>query len=144
MGLMKSLPEAIAEPEHRAIPLEVLRVFYRDAVEAESIRTVAAECDVGHSTLQKFVTGETTTPHPRIRRLLALHYLRSQGGAADRHHERDALDFVLPGLPGRMRDQAAAQIRDVVQRTYESAGLPPPEWVGSGEGTPRATGGERC
>lgn len=140
---MRSMEEEAEEKEHRAVPLDVLRAFYRDAAEANSIRTVSAACDVGRSTLQKFISGQTT-PHPRIRRQLAQYYLRSSGKSADWHRERQALDFLLSGLAGRLRDQAAAQIRDVVRHTYESAGRPAPEWVGSDEASPRASGGERC
>lgn len=108
------------EPEHRAVPVEDLRRFARDQAELTSIRQVAAEVGLGRTTLHKFIAGETM-PHPRIRRLLALWYLRRHVPAADDaavRPYRSALDVLLSGLPDEARPRAASDVLDVLARGH--------------------------
>src|SRR5688500_4392342 len=94
--------------DHRAVPLAVLRDFARSMAELSSIRLVAEDAGVGRSTLHTFIT-DGTTPHPRIRRLLALWYLRRQSGLDEIELLRPyvaALDVLLADTPGDVWEDA--------------------------------------
>jgi hypothetical protein len=87
--------------EHRAVPLEVLREFTRSVAEMSSIRHVAEDAGVGRSTVHQFIAAGTT-PHPRVRRLLALWYLRRVAGVDELELIRpyaSALDVLLGDVP---------------------------------------------
>jgi hypothetical protein len=114
--------------EHRAVPVEAMRRFAQDQAELTSIRQVAAEIGLGRTTLHKFVAGETM-PHPRVRRLLALWYLRRQGHAAGDdvavRPYASALQILLGGVPEDVRERTTAEVLDVLERGYATAGEPP-------------------
>lgn len=88
-------------PDHRAVPLEVLREFTRSMAETSSIRLVAEDAGLNRSTVHKFITAGST-PHPRCRRLLALWYLRRVEGIDEMDLLRPyaaALDVLLAEVP---------------------------------------------
>jgi hypothetical protein len=62
----------------RAIPLEALREWYTDRVELSSVRDVSIQAGIGRTTLQNFLN-RVSNPHIRIRRRLALYYLKHRG-----------------------------------------------------------------
>jgi hypothetical protein len=122
-------PEGEAR-DHRAVPVEAMRRFAQDQAELTSIRQVAAEIGLGRTTLHKFVAGETM-PHPRVRRLLALWYLRRHGQGADGESLRpyaSALQILLGGVPDEVRARATDEVLDVLRRGYAAGGEPPP-WL---------------
>lgn len=83
----------------RDIPLEVLRDFVCTRAEDSSIRQVAVEMGLGRTTLHSFMYAETT-PHPRIRRKIALCYLEWLQTAPDMDLVRPyaaALDVLIEG-----------------------------------------------
>lgn len=115
----------------RDIPLEVLRDFVRTRAEATSIRKVADEMRIGRTTLHSFVSAETT-PHPRIRRIIALWYLDWQQAAPDMDLVRPyaaALDVLTEGMPERQRPGAVEIILDGLELGFVSDGASPPRWV---------------
>jgi len=114
--------------EAREVPLYVLREWYINEVELSAIRTVAAESGVGRTTLHKFVAGETS-PHPRIRRLLAMHYLRQRDAGRDEQNARAGLQILAAYLPEEARAGFVVQALDVLDRGYVEWGLPVPEWI---------------
>lgn len=117
--------------DHRAVPLEVLREFARSHAELGSIRLVAEDAGVGRSTLHKFITAGTT-PHPRVRRLLALWYLRRVSGMDETELVRPyvaALEVLIADVPGRSRGCVASEVLDSVDRGYAVAAEEPPRWV---------------
>jgi hypothetical protein len=118
--------------DYRAVPVEAMRRFAQDQAELTSIRQVAAEIGLGRTTLHKFVVGETM-PHPRVRRLLALWYLRRHGHAADDDAAvrpyAAALQILLGDVPEDARERATAEVLDVLERGYTVAGGEPPAWL---------------
>lgn len=114
--------------DHKSVPLDVLREFTREEAERTSLRHVAARVGLGRTTVQKFVAGETT-PHPRVRRRLALWYLSEQaaasGGAAAEAYGA-ALDVLVGPLPPALRRATALALVDAVEQAYAAHGAPMP------------------
>lgn len=103
----------------RAIPLETLRASVVAETERSSLRDVAERAGIGRTTLNNFVY-HATTPHPRIRRLLALWYMRDARDAA----MLDACETLLSALPANRRAAAAEDLHAYVRelrRTYGDA-----------------------
>jgi hypothetical protein len=117
--------------DHRDVPLEVLREFARSLSERSSIRAIAEDAGVGRSTVHKFVTAGTM-PHARVRRLLALWYLRRLDGINEPEVLRPyvaALDVLLGDAPEVVRDRVVLNMTADIERACEDAGAPPPGWV---------------
>ena len=117
--------------DHRTVPLEVLREFARSQAELSSIRHVAEDAGVGRSTVHKFISAGTM-PHPRVRRLLALWYLRRVSGVDELELIRpytSALEVVFGDLPEPFRGRVTLAVLDNVDRAYGEAGEETPRWV---------------
>jgi hypothetical protein len=117
--------------DHRSVPVEVLREFARTQAELSSIRTIAEDAGVGRSTLHKFITAGTT-PHPRVRRLLALWYLRRMSGLDELELIRPyvaALDVLFGDVPDPARVRATRGVLDSVERAYAEIGEESPRWL---------------
>ncbi|WP_329687759.1 hypothetical protein [Longimicrobium sp.] len=107
-----------------------MRELARDHAERTSLRLLAPEIGLGHSTLHNFLNG--AAPHPRVRRLLGLWYLRVTGGDAGDFSVRPyaaALDVLLAGVPQEARGRATGELLDVLERGYTSSGLDAPPWL---------------
>jgi hypothetical protein len=116
----------------RDIPLEVLRNFVLTRAEVTSIRQVADEMQIARATLHGFVSSDTRTPHPRIRRVIALWYLDWLQTAPDMDLVRPyaaALDVLTEGMPERQRERAVEIVLDGLESGFGSDGEPPPRWV---------------
>ncbi|HLM66118.1 MAG TPA: hypothetical protein VK358_01260 [Longimicrobium sp.] len=115
----------------RDVPIEAMRELARDHAERTSLRHLAPEIGLGHSTLHNFLNG--ATPHPRVRRLLGTWYLRmtsGEGGAAESAETyASALRVLLGDLPAPSRERAAGEVLDVVERGYDKAGKTRPGWL---------------
>lgn len=119
--------------DHRTVPLEVLREFARGQAELSSLRLVAEDAGVGRSTLHKFVTAGTM-PHPRVRRLLALWYLRRLGGVDETELVRpyvSALEVLVGEVPEPSRARVTTDVLDSVDRGFSDAGEEAPRWTGA-------------
>ena len=117
--------------DHRSIPIEVLRDFARSRAEITSIRDVADEVGVGHSTLHKFILGRTT-PRPRVRRLLGLWYLQKVEEAHDMDVARPyaaALDILLSEIPQEQRRTAEHGVVAALAEIHAHTGTPTPRWL---------------
>lgn len=119
--------------DHRAVPLDVLREFARDEAERSSLRQVAASLGLGRTTLQKFIAAETT-PHPRVRRLVALRYLESRGQGKSEPERiplavTSAFGVLLETIPEARRRAAVTNLAGVLERLHAESGSPPPGWV---------------
>jgi hypothetical protein len=117
--------------DYRSVPVEVLREFARTQSELSSIRTIAEDAGVGRSTLHKFITAGTT-PHPRVRRLLALWYLRRMSGLDELELVRPyvaALDVLFGDVPDPARVRATRGVLDSVERAYAEIGEESPRWI---------------
>lgn len=111
--------------DHRAVPVETLREFARDRAELSSVRQVAAEVGLGRTTLHNFIS-EDTTPHPRVRRLLALWYLREkekEEAALSPETYSAALAILLRGVPAEQRAQARAALIERIAALHANAGV---------------------
>lgn len=116
--------------DHRAVPLEVLRDFVRSQTELSSIRQVAAEVSLGRTTLHAFIYGHTT-PHPRVRRVLALWYLQKLEQAPDIDVARpyvSAFDILLSDVPDDRRQDAQQSLLEVLAETHAAVGAAP-RWL---------------
>jgi transcriptional regulator with XRE-family HTH domain len=120
--------------DHRAVPLDVLREFALDQSERSSLRQVAAAIGLGRTTLQKFINAETT-PHPRVRRQVALWYLANRetsefaAPAVGWTHQRSALQLLVGDLPEEGRTRAADDLLDIIADVHTKSGVAVPEWV---------------
>lgn len=113
--------------DHRAVPVEALREFARDRAELSSVRQVAAEVGLGRTTLHNFISADTT-PHPRVRRLLALWYLREkekekEGTAVSPETYTAALAILLRGIPAEQQAQARAALVERIAAIHANAGV---------------------
>lgn len=113
--------------DHRAVPIDTLREFARDAAERSSLRHVAAEVGVGRTTLQNFIQAGTS-PHPRVKRLLGLWYLREKArldARAEAESYSAALETLVSGFPGERRSAARATLLEMVERMHLLLDVPP-------------------
>lgn len=119
-------------PDHRAVPLDVLREFTRSLAEMSSIRHVAEDAGVSRSTLHKFITAGTT-PHPRVRRLLALLYLRRAAGVDELEIVRpyaSALDVLLGDVPEPLLQTVTLNVLRAVGEVFPPDGEhEAPRWL---------------
>lgn len=108
--------------EHRRVDVDEIRRWYRDQAELSSVRVLAADAGGGRTTLHHFLAA-SSHPHPRVRRLLALHYLA--------HVQRDAPDLqaILCAIPNDDRAAATARLRSEIARIHEDYGVDPPAWA---------------
>ena len=113
----------------RDVPIDAVRELARDHAERSSLRQLAPEIGLGHSTLHNFLSG--AAPHPRVRRLLGLWYLRVTGAAGDDDLRpyASALDMLLAGGPAELRERAAGEVLDVLERGYAGSGKDAPAWL---------------
>jgi hypothetical protein len=114
----------------RDVPIDEVRELARDHAERTSLRQLAPEIGLGHSTLHNFLSG--AAPHPRVRRLLGLWYLRVTGGSAEDFSLRPyaaALDVLLAEVPAESRGRAAGEVLDVLERGYAASGAGIPPWL---------------
>ncbi|HST60797.1 MAG TPA: hypothetical protein VLK84_19000 [Longimicrobium sp.] len=117
--------------DHRSVPLDVLREFVRSYAELTSLRTVAEDAGVGRSTVHKFVAAGTN-PHPRVRRLLALWYLRRLAGFDEMEVLRpyvSALSVLLAHTPDSVRSDATLDVLGCLERRSVEAGEDVPGWI---------------
>lgn len=117
--------------DHRIVPPEVLREFTRSQAELTSLRVVAEDAGVNRSTLHRLITADTV-PHPRVRRLLGLWYLRRLEGVDEVELVRPytaALDVLMGDVPESSRERVVMDVLDGVGRGYSTAGEEPPRWI---------------
>jgi hypothetical protein len=113
----------------RDVPIEPVREFARDRAEQSSIRTLAADIGLGHSTVHNFLGG--AAPHPRVRRQLVEWYL-SRTGQSPEYSEQAytaALDVLLGPLPPGSRPRARQNMLAALERTHAELGIPVPDWL---------------
>jgi hypothetical protein len=117
--------------DHRKVPLEVVREFARSQSELSALRTMAEDAGVGRSTLHKFITAGTM-PHPRVRRLLALWYLRRLSGVEELElvrPYRSALEVLIDDVPEPSRQRVTMNVLESIEQGYTSLGEEAPLWV---------------
>jgi hypothetical protein len=108
-------------PDYTRIPLEVLRAFAATQSRLTSMRQCADAAGIRRSTFHKFVTAGTM-PHPRIRRLPGLWYLRGEGQAEDIDVVRPyvaRLDTLVADLETEERQSVQREVIFSLVRTYD-------------------------
>lgn len=108
----------------RDVAVAAVREFAKDAVEASSIRDVAAHIGIGHSTLANFLNG--ANPHPRIRRRLGEWYLLQLG---DTSIPAAALAALTRSLPADALEPARRAILAALEKAHNDAGVESPTWI---------------
>lgn len=112
---------------YRTVPLYAIRKLAQDQTDQTSIRRVAKDAGLTKSTLHKFVAG-VTIPHPRVRRVLALWYLRRRDELAEEEAVRpyvEALGMLVAGLPDEVRAGTSGRVLDVLERYATMSGERP-------------------
>ena len=113
------------------MPLEVLREFARGQVERSSLRLAAEDACVGRSTLHKFITAGTK-PHPRVRRLLGLWYLRGLEGVDELElirPYRAALAVLLSDVPATAAEGVVSRILESIEQGFTDPDEALPRWL---------------
>lgn len=107
-------------------PIAEIRDYAQEKAELTSLRILAKEIGLGHSTLHNFVGG--AAPHPRVRRKLLDWYRVSTGDLAD-HHAVQAIRVLLEEMTPARQEHAAGVILNQLERLYIDACCPVPGWV---------------
>lgn len=103
----------------RAVPLDEIRAYARERLEAESIRQLAADVGMVPNALGYFLEGGE--PRTRNRAKLEHWYLRAVSEDAAM-----AIHVLVRPLPVHERKAAADEIRDVVVSIFTRVGKPSP------------------
>jgi AcrR family transcriptional regulator len=117
-------PENAAGRGYRTVPLYTIRKLAQDETDRTSIRRVAKDAGLRKSTLHNFVAGKTI-PHPRVRRLLALWYLRRRDELAEEEAVRpyvEALGMVIAGMPDEVQAGTSGWVLDILEHYATMSG----------------------
>jgi predicted transcriptional regulator len=107
------------------ISTDALRAYVRERAESTSIRAVAQEMGVGHSTLYKFIGG--STPQARVGARLLAWYVRERRGSEPA--QVVAARALLSDLPRLEKTRAVAVLADSLEYIYATARQPAPGWL---------------
>lgn len=117
-----------AAPEQSA-PVRAIREAVAAAVEARTVRAVAAEVDISHPGLMKFIGG--AKPQMRTLRKLVAWYVQQHSAHA--HLDEDvfaaALTVLVNSYPREMRERVRADLVEVLRKGLEESGVAPPPWM---------------
>lgn len=114
----------------RDIPIDAVRDLAREHAERSSLRQLAPEIGLGHSTLHNFPNG--AAPHPRVRRLLGLWYLRVTGGNPEELRLSpyvSAMDVLLADVHESARARARVSLLECVSDHVYGGGGESPDWL---------------
>jgi hypothetical protein len=89
-------PPFTRDPQN--IPVDVLKDFVREQIDACRLRPLAKAWGVGHETLRKFATGLTEQPHPRQLALYSSKFLELHPSGYVREKRVDGKPVALPQL----------------------------------------------
>lgn len=114
-----------------AIPVEELRTWYVERCAMSTIREVAADVGVGHSTLFALVSGKTRTLQPRIRKVLAGYYLAHRGDDDSQRVENAKAAFRTAAsfFPEPARARVVLHLLATAEAEYLAAGQDVPGWL---------------
>lgn len=131
------MADAVRQVPYGEVDLAKARAYVQARADVRSVRSVAGEIGMPHTSLEKFLDG--STPHPRNRILIVEWYLREHMV----HPARERLRIPPPGLdngPGHLaallapldddaRAEAKKSIAAALVDAYRRTGLPEPEWL---------------
>lgn len=118
-------PSASAVPRITDAQVREIREAVRDALELSSLRILAVEIGVGHSTLHNFASG--ASPHPRVRRTLYDWFVARNAAPSPIHPSR--LDALTEGLPDHVRRRLRPLLATVLKGGYVDGGVNVPAWL---------------
>ena len=116
----------------RAALVERVRAWVEVRLQQASLRELANEIGIAKSTIDKFVTGETTDPDKTWPNLRHWYLQDRQLRRASMHDpESMALLFLttLENVPGRYRTWAIRSTVDHLRALHREAHAPEPEWL---------------
>lgn len=114
-----------APPTISAAQMQPVRSAAREAAESSSLRILAPEIGIGHSTLHNFLNG--AEPHPRVRR--KLHDWYAQRGDGGESRFRSCLDRLTQDLPVDVGFRLRPALARVLASGYAESGLELPPWI---------------
>jgi hypothetical protein len=116
--------------DHRTVPVQAIREFARDRAELSSVRQVADEIGLGRTTLHNFISADTM-PHPRVRRLLALWYLREKEkeAASEEKTYATAFEILVNTVPPESRDEWRVALATKLAELHAVPGAEIPPWL---------------
>lgn len=116
--------------DHRTVPVHVMREFARDRAELSSVRQVAEEIGLGRTTLHNFISADTM-PHPRVRRLLALWYLREKEkeAASEEQTYATAFEILVNTVPLESRHEWRMALATKLAELHAEPGAELPAWL---------------
>lgn len=130
--------ETTREIPYSDLDIGAVRRYANARANESSVRQIAREVGMRHTTLTKFLNG--SEPLPRIRILLIEWYLREQ----PEHPAHELLSVLLPpspetpeahldallaDVPDGARLEARLRITTALSQAYRRLGLPDPEWL---------------
>jgi hypothetical protein len=125
-----SVSAAPFERSDRAI-IDAIRRLLKEAVEASSLREVAAEVGISHAGLWNILRG--TVPNSRtIPDLWAWYTERATplaAGKGEPTSPRGAVDTLVSELPEVIRARARLQVARAAARTYDGWRVERPSWL---------------
>jgi uncharacterized Zn finger protein len=116
--------------DHRTVPVQAMRELARDRAELTSVRQVADEIGLGRTTLHNFISADTM-PHPRVRRLLALWYLREKEkeSASEEKTYAAAFEILVNSVPPESRDEWRVALATKLAELHAAPGAELPAWL---------------
>lgn len=132
-GVLATNPYGNPETQHRspmpptisAAHVQQVRNAAREAAESSSLRIVAREIGIGHSTLHNFLNG--AEPHPRVRRILRDWYVERAGGGESQL--RPCLDRLTQDLSDHVAKRLRPALAHMLVSGYVESGLDVPAWL---------------
>lgn len=121
------------------INLDEVRAYANRRADATSVRQLARDIGMRHTSLEKFLAG--SQPYAKTRVPIVQWYLRvTKAGSAtpDRQVESTVLDpdrhldALLTDLRGEVRTEARLRIVGALAQAYRRMGMPEPEWLYGG------------
>lgn len=132
------MADAARKIPYEEVDIAAVRRYANARANTTSIRQIAVQTGLGHTTFYKFLLG--STPYARNRILLCEWFLREHLV----HPVPEPLSITLPSPPetpevhleallrdlrGAPRVEARMRIMRVIAQAYQRMGLPSPEWL---------------
>lgn len=130
------MADAVRHVPYGDVDLAQVREYVEGRTDRSSVRSVAGEIGMPHTSLEKFLDG--STPHTRNRILIIEWYLREHpahpvrarllaaSGAQAPDDLAGHLDALLSQLEGDARAEAKKKITAALAHAYRKMGLPDP------------------
>ena len=140
------MADAVTEMPYPEIDVAQVRRYVQGRADASSVRAVADEIGIGHTSLEKFLDG--SSPHAKNRILIVEWYLhehqirpvrepmpipvdlqaqvqvQTYPGGMQGH-----LDALLSELRGEARTEARLRITTTLTQAYRRMGMATPDWL---------------